>query len=58
MQVQFKRADKSEAKIALILGAEELKNNTLSIKELREESPQETLSLESAIKRLNGIFSI
>lgn len=55
---QFKRADKSEAKIALILGAEELKNNTLSIKDLREESPQETLSLESAIKRLNGIFSI
>ena len=55
---QFKRADKSEAKIALILGAEELKNNTLSIKDLREESPQVTLSLESAIKRLNGIFSI
>ena len=55
---QFKRADKSEAKIALILGAEELKNNTLSIKDLREESPQVTLSLESTIERLNGIFSI
>ncbi len=55
---QFKRADKSEARIALILGAEELKNNTISIKDLREESPQVTLSLESAIKRLNGIFSI
>lgn len=55
---QFKRADKSEARIALILGAEELKNNTISIKDLREESPQVTLSLESAIKRLNEIFSI
>lgn len=37
---QFKKADKSGAKIALILGETELKNDTLSIKFLRESRQQ------------------
>lgn len=41
---QFKRADKSGARFALILGNDEVKSNTLSIKNLREESKQETIS--------------
>ena len=53
---QFKKADKSGAEIALIMGEEELKANTISFKELRTNSPQETLSLESAIDRLKRFF--
>ena len=53
---QFKKADKSGAEIALILGQEELEGNTISIKELKENSPQETLSLELTIDRLKRIF--
>ena len=49
---QFKRADKSGATIALILGEEELKNNTISFKNLREASSQESLSLDSVIDKL------
>ncbi len=37
---QFKRADKSGAKWAVIFGEDELKNNTLSLKNLREDKPQ------------------
>jgi len=51
---QFKKADKSGAMIALILGDEELKNNTISMKDLRSKSDQETLSfkdLEKIIKK-------
>lgn len=41
---QFKRADKSGARFALILGNDEVQSNSLSIKNLREEHPQETIS--------------
>jgi histidyl-tRNA synthetase len=41
---QFKRADKSGAAVALILGDDELANNTVSIKYLREEKPQDSLA--------------
>lgn len=41
---QFKRADKSGARFALILGNDEVKSNILGIKNLRKESPQETIS--------------
>lgn len=44
MKSQFKRADKSGARFALILGNDEIKSNTLSIKNLRRESPQESIS--------------
>ena len=50
---QFKKADKSGATFALILGDDELKDNTISMKELRSKSDQETLSyldLEERIK--------
>jgi histidyl-tRNA synthetase len=40
---QFRRADKSGAKLALILGEEEIKNNSVSLKCLREQRPQFTL---------------
>jgi histidyl-tRNA synthetase len=40
---QFKKADKSGAKVALILGDDEISDNTISIKFLREDKPQETV---------------
>lgn len=40
---QFRHADKSGAKLAIVIGEEEMKNNTVSIKYLREQRPQATL---------------
>jgi histidyl-tRNA synthetase len=40
---QFKRADKSGARVALILGEEEAANGTIGVKYLREEREQETV---------------
>jgi histidyl-tRNA synthetase len=37
---QFKKADKSGAQLALILGEDELENNQLTVKYLRSEEPQ------------------
>ena len=53
---QFKRADKSGAKLALIVGEEELKDNTISIKDLRADSTQETLHLDQIINKLYKLF--
>jgi len=44
---QFKRADKSGAAVALILGDDELVNNSVSIKHLREDKPQQSLARDA-----------
>lgn len=48
---QFKCADKSGARLALILGEDEVNNNTISVKFLREDRPQVTLSREEFLNR-------
>lgn len=48
---QFKRADKSQAKFAVIIGEQELENNTLGIKDLVTQS-QQTLPFAQAIDYL------
>ena len=53
---QFKRADKSGSKIALIVGEEELKDNTISIKDLEIKKSQETLNLDQIINRLKKLY--
>ena len=53
---QFKKADKSRAMFALILGDEELKNDTISLKDLRSKSDQETLSYDDLEKRINKTY--
>jgi len=40
---QFKKADKSGAQYALIIGEHEMKTHSVSLKHLREELPQQTL---------------
>ena len=44
---QFKKADKSGAQIALVLGEQELKEKSITIKTLRENKPQQTISQET-----------
>lgn len=41
---QFKKADKSGARFALVLGEDEVKNKTVALKWLREEHEQKTLA--------------
>ncbi len=42
-KAQFKRADKSGARVALVVGEDEVSNGTVTVKWLREDAPQETL---------------
>ena len=47
---QMKKADKSGAKIALILAEDELKNQQLTVKYLREKKQQTTVSFDGLLK--------
>ncbi len=49
---QFKKADKSGADYALILGEDEVANNTISIKCLRQEAEQQTVPQTELIQQL------
>mgnify|MGYP001763917142 CR=1 FL=1 len=44
---QFKKADKSGARWALVIGDDEVDNNQVTLKYLQEEKPQETISLDA-----------
>lgn len=49
---QMKKADKSGAAIALILGEDEVRDNTIGIKYLLEDKPQETLKQQELLQLL------
>jgi histidyl-tRNA synthetase len=49
---QFKRADKSGARFALILGDDEVKSDTFIIKNLREKNPQEIITQDQVVQKL------
>jgi histidyl-tRNA synthetase len=49
---QIKKADKSGAAIAIILGEDELSSNTAQVKFLRQERPQETVNQASLVEFL------
>ena len=51
---QFKKADNSQADIVLIIGDDEIANNTVSIKYLREDKPQQTVSLDELANYIGG----
>lgn len=51
---QFKKADKSGARVAVILGEEEFKADTISIKDLREMKEQVTLPQRQLVEYLKG----
>jgi histidyl-tRNA synthetase len=53
---QFKKADKSGARLALILGDSELDDGLVSCKDLRKKSEQETMDLGSLIGKIENTF--
>ena len=55
---QFRRADRSGAAIALVLGENELANGRAGVKFLREERPQEDVPLDGLAGYLRQVFSL
>ena len=55
-KAQFKRADRSGAHLALVLGEQELEAGTVSAKDLKGDTPQQTLSREELPGWLRGFF--
>ncbi len=53
MKSQFKKADKSGAVIALVIGEDELSSDTAAVKYLREDKPQQHMSKEELINLLS-----
>ena len=53
---QMKRADSSGARVALLVGEDEAGSDAASVKYLREDRPQETLSTEMLSDSLKGYF--
>ncbi len=56
MKSQMKKADKSGAALAILLGEEELANKSVSIKHLRENCPQESLTMADVPVYLSNFF--
>jgi histidyl-tRNA synthetase len=52
---QFKRADKSGARVALILGEAELANGVIGIKQLRREAEQQNVPWDKAADTINSM---
>lgn len=52
MKAQFKRADKSGARFALVLGDAELENGNFTLKSLRDDDGQQTYTHQELIQRL------
>jgi len=53
---QMKKADKSGAQVALIMGDDEISNATVSIKPLRDESDQQTVTQDQVISVLQQLL--
>ena len=56
MKKQMKRADKSGAQIALILGEDEIANQTVTVKYLRGQQEQQSLPLEQVPSLLTNLL--
>ncbi len=54
---QIKRADRSGARLALVLGEDELANGTVTVKHMRTDREQETVSLTGLAERLDSLLS-
>jgi len=57
-KTQFKRADKSGARYALVLGEDEAARGIVAIKNLREEQAQEECPIERVAERLGVLLSL
>ena len=54
---QMKRADKSGAKLALVIGENEMQDQTVAVKYLREDKPQATLARSELLAFLSEIYN-
>jgi len=57
-KTQFKRADKSGAELALVLGEDEVTRGVVAIKALRRESAQEECSLQQISERIGILLGL
>ena len=55
-KAQFKRADRSGARLALVLGEREMADDTVSVKDLQGDAPQQALARESLTDWLQQFF--
>ena len=58
LRINLKKADKSGAEIALILGENELEKKQLTVKYLRDEKPQVTIKYSEISNFLSKALSI
>ena len=56
-KTQFRRADKSGAALALILGEEELARGMVALKPLRQETGQSECPISEAVARIDGLLA-
>ena len=54
---QFKKADKSGAKYAIVMGEQEIEDKVVAVKPLRVEGEQQTVEWESLITHLETLFN-
>jgi histidyl-tRNA synthetase len=54
---QFKRADRSGAGIALVMGDNEVREGSVIIKSLRDETEQETLPRQQVAARISAVIA-
>lgn len=57
LKKQMKRADKSGASIVLVIGDQEVEENQVQVKFMREQKPQETVSVDTLNEFLSQYFS-
>jgi len=53
---QMKKADKSAARVALLIGEDEITNQTVSIKLLREKADQQNVAMSELVSALKTIL--
>ncbi|MFZ9035825.1 MAG: histidine--tRNA ligase [Francisellaceae bacterium] len=53
---QFKKADKSGAKIALVIAENEIKNQSAVVKFLREDKPQQSIAFDRLADQLSALY--
>ena len=58
LKTQFKRADKSGAEFALVLGDDEISRGVVAVKALRRDLPQETCPLERISERIGVLLGL
>gem|GEM_PF-2989197 len=56
MKSQFRKADKLGAKLALIVGADEVANNSVTVKPLTGGAEQQTVNRSELISTINSLL--